>query len=87
MLTVAHRLDTIINSDVIICMEQGKAVEVDHPFRLLTREFTDNAITASTHFAGMVGWCDVIRSWSGSTNRRTYLRRRRRRTSVKNVLE
>ena len=35
VLTVAHRLKTIINSDRVIVMERGKVVEFDSPKRML----------------------------------------------------
>lgn len=38
VLTVAHRLNTIINSDKIIVMSEGKFVEVGDPKELLQRE-------------------------------------------------
>ena len=41
VLTIAHRLNTIICSDLILVMEQGKLIESDHPFRLLAANFSD----------------------------------------------
>ncbi|KAK5638257.1 hypothetical protein RI129_012552 [Pyrocoelia pectoralis] len=35
VLTVAHRLNTIIDSDRVMVMESGMAVEFDHPYNLL----------------------------------------------------
>lgn len=38
MLTVAHRLHTIIDSDRVLIMASGKAVEFDEPYNLLQNE-------------------------------------------------
>ena len=54
VVTIAHRLDTIIDSDLVVVMEQGKCVESGHPFSLLAEHEEDNAITSEGHFAGMV---------------------------------
>lgn len=35
VITVAHRLNTVIDSDKILVMDAGKAVEYDHPHHLL----------------------------------------------------
>jgi len=35
VLTIAHRLNTVMDSDKILVMDGGTAVEFDHPFRLL----------------------------------------------------
>ena len=35
VLTIAHRLDTIIDSDLVVVMEQGRCVESGLPFSLL----------------------------------------------------
>lgn len=35
VLTIAHRLDTIMDSDKVLVMENGEAVEFDHPHNLL----------------------------------------------------
>lgn len=44
VLTIAHRLHTIIDSDRVLVMDSGKAVEFDEPHDLLKNEegiFTD----------------------------------------------
>jgi ATP-binding cassette subfamily C (CFTR/MRP) protein 4 len=38
VLTIAHRLHTVINSDKILVMEGGNLVEFDHPYNLLKNE-------------------------------------------------
>lgn len=35
VLTIAHRLNTIMDSDKILVMDAGTNVEYDHPFNLL----------------------------------------------------
>ncbi len=35
VLTIAHRLDTLIDSDMVVVMEGGRMVEHGHPFELL----------------------------------------------------
>ncbi len=38
VLTIAHRLDTIIDADRVLVMEHGRVLEFDHPHRLLGQE-------------------------------------------------
>lgn len=54
VLLVAHRLKSIMRTDLIIVMEEGKCVESGHPFELLTDSPKDTEITAETKFAEMV---------------------------------
>jgi ATP-binding cassette subfamily C (CFTR/MRP) protein 4 len=54
VITIAHRLITVAHYDVIMVMDQGKIVEMDHPFRLLTLKPTDQYITNPSLYASMV---------------------------------
>lgn len=38
VLTVAHRLNTIIDSDRVLVMDAGEAIEFDEPYKLLQNE-------------------------------------------------
>lgn len=38
MLTIAHRLNTVMESDRVIVLDEGKIVEFDHPYNLLKDE-------------------------------------------------
>lgn len=35
VLTIAHRLNTVMDSDKVLVMDKGKMVEFDHPYNLL----------------------------------------------------
>jgi ABC-type multidrug transport system fused ATPase/permease subunit len=54
VLTIAHRLQTIMDSDRVLVMENGIAVEYDTPFALLSRRDDDPGLTGA-RFKGMVG--------------------------------
>ena len=41
VLTIAHRLNTIIDSDVIVCMDKGRVLEQGPPKELLARPPVD----------------------------------------------
>ena len=60
VLTIAHRLDTIIDSDLVVVMDQGKCVESGHPFTLLVENENDLSITSNSHFAGMVSLYEYL---------------------------
>lgn len=38
MLTIAHRISTILDYDIIIVMDQGKIVEMGEPVTLIEQE-------------------------------------------------
>ena len=38
MLTIAHRLNTIMDSDRLLVLDAGQIVENDHPYKLLQDE-------------------------------------------------
>lgn len=46
VLTIAHRLNTIMDSNKVLVMDHGKAIEFDHPYVLLKNE--------QSHFTSMV---------------------------------
>lgn len=51
MLTIAHRLHTIIDSDRVLVMDGGRAVEFDTPHNLLNRRsgiFKEMVLTLGT---------------------------------------
>lgn len=55
VITIAHRLDTIMDSDKVVVMAEGRAVESGSPLSLLLKKYEDSSITAETLFAAMVG--------------------------------
>ncbi len=38
VITIAHRLNTIMDSDKVLVVDAGKVVEFDHPFQLIGKE-------------------------------------------------
>lgn len=46
VLTIAHRLNTIMDSDKVLVMDHGQMLEFDHPYVLLQNE--------KSHFSAMV---------------------------------
>ncbi len=45
MLMVAHRLDTIIDSDRVVVLGEGRVLEFGHPYLLLVEKEGDAGIT------------------------------------------
>lgn len=55
VLIIAHRLNTVIDSDRMLVMASGACAEFDHPFKLLVENEDDTEITKkSGHFSEMV---------------------------------
>jgi ATP-binding cassette subfamily C (CFTR/MRP) protein 4 len=55
VLIIAHRLATVIDADRILVMDNGKAIEFDHPFNLLANSEEDEEITNTEgYFAKML---------------------------------
>lgn len=53
--TIAHRLSTVANYDRVLVMSKGRAIELDHPYKLLVKEIGDDKITRTDGvFASMV---------------------------------
>ncbi|KAL7292206.1 hypothetical protein TKK_0014159 [Trichogramma kaykai] len=62
VLTVAHRLNTIMDSDKVLVMDQGRLVEFDHPHKLLQNQ--DGYFTSLVKECGRGMYeqlCDVAR--------------------------
>ena len=54
IITIAHRLNTIADYDMVIVMDKGKVIDLGSPFRLLDNSITDTRITGNGPFADMV---------------------------------
>ena len=63
VLTIAHRMETIIDSDLVVVISGGEAVEVGHPFKLLAEDESDTRIRAKTEFARIVSKTEL--RWRG----------------------
>ncbi|KAJ2190593.1 ATP-binding cassette glutathione S-conjugate transporter ycf1, partial [Coemansia sp. RSA 2440] len=50
VLTIAHRLNTVMDSDRILVMEQGKVAEFDTPANLLARKSRFAQLVESMQF-------------------------------------
>lgn len=65
LLTIAHRLHTIMDYDLVVVMEKGKCVELDHPARLL--EDPDGVFTSFVEAASSESATDLrgiaARAW------------------------
>ena len=55
VVSIAHRLDSIMEADRVVVMEKGRIVESDSPLGLLIQHPDDTVITRESHFAQMVG--------------------------------
>ncbi|CAG9768550.1 unnamed protein product [Ceutorhynchus assimilis] len=53
VLTIAHRLHTIMDSDKVLVMDAGKSVEFGHPFELLQKEGVFHGLVKQTGKATM----------------------------------
>lgn len=54
IVTIAHRLNTIADYDMVIVMEKGRIIEVGQPIQLLTVSPVDTTVTRRGPFAEMV---------------------------------
>lgn len=54
MIMIAHRLNTIIDADLVVVMDKGRIEEQDHPLKLLTHDIDDPCITNGSMFADLV---------------------------------
>lgn len=63
MLTIAHRLNTIIESDRVLVMDAGKLVEFDEPIRLLeNKDGIFRSLVDQTGPAGAQKLCEVAQN-------------------------
>lgn len=54
VLTIAHRLQTIMDSDKVLVMDKGRVVEYDSPYRLLAPTMGETGDTSARLFRSMV---------------------------------
>ena len=54
VLTIAHRLESIIHSDLILVLEKGNLVEQGTPLGLMLAHEDDDFVSGNTLFAQMV---------------------------------
>ena len=54
VIMIAHRLNTIIDADLVVVMDKGRIEEQDHPLKLLTHDVDDPCITNDSKFADLV---------------------------------
>lgn len=75
MLTIAHRISTVIDSDRILVMDKGRLVEYDHPFKLLALKDADTEITSDGAFAKMVkAYSDEEQRWLFNAAKNSYFK-------------
>ena len=63
MLTIAHRLNTIIDCDYLLVMDDGTLVEEGSPYTLLVNREGDKEITKGKGY-----FADLVRATQLSTN-------------------
>lgn len=54
VIMIAHRLNTIIDADLVVLMDKCRIEEQDHPLKLLTHDVDDPCITNDSKFADLV---------------------------------
>lgn len=54
VLTIAHRLDSIIHCDLLLVLDRGTLLEKGPPLKLMLANENDTSVTGSSLFAQMV---------------------------------